>query len=276
MNPSKFLIIVIAPFFISLNVLAQEEEGKPLWEVGVLAAGFYTPEYPTSDEQHFNPIVAPYFIYRGEVFRIEEGSAKAVVVENDSFELDLSFSGSFNARSNDSSLRQGMPDLDYLFEVGPQLIKPLMSWKFKNNSQGKLLFNAKLRAVFSTDLSSVDHQGYVFQPEISYEHANLLDNRLAYQIKLRPTWGSEKMNDYFYQVDSEYVTDNRAYYDAVQGYMGTSVLSSLNYQINEDIKLFAFAKFDFHSGTKNSDSPLFGSDQTSSFGVGFSWRLMTE
>ena len=273
MNPSRFLFLIS---LICFNAIAQEDEDKPLWEFGVIAAGFYTPEYPASDEQHFNPIVVPYFVYRGDILRIENGSAKAVVVENESFELDISFNAAFSASSNETSIRQNMPDLDYLFEVGPQLIVPIDSYEFKNNSKGKLLFNGKLRGAFATDLSSIDHKGYVFQPELAYEHSHLLDGRLVYRIKVAPTWVTEELNDYFYQVDSQYVTETRPFYDAEKGYIGTSITANLDYQITEAVKLFGFVKFDFHSGAKNSESPLFGSNQTYSFGAGISWRLAEE
>jgi len=272
----KRMYFSLAMIFFSFNILAEDNEAKPLWEIGIITAGFVTPEYPASDKQHFNPIVVPYFVYRGEILRIENGSAKAVVVENESFELDISFNGSFNASSNEASLRQNMPDLDYLFEVGPQLIIPLASFEFENNSKGKLFFNGKLRGAFATDLSSIDHKGYVFQPELAYEHSNLLDNRLVYRIKIAPTWVTEELNDYFYQVDSEYVTENRPLYNAEKGYVGTSIMTNLDYQITEAVKLFSFVKFDFHSGAKNSESPLFAAKQTHAFGIGISWRLKTE
>ncbi|MGQ8366550.1 MipA/OmpV family protein [Glaciecola sp. 1036] len=95
------------------------DELQPLWEFGVAGGVGDTPNYPASSERNFIALAAPYFVYRGEILRIGDGGVRAVVVDDERWELDFSFGGAFNADSEDDSVRAGMPELDYLFEVGP-------------------------------------------------------------------------------------------------------------------------------------------------------------
>ena len=119
----KYLLIA---FIVSVSTdiaaqqeIALEEDMRPVWEVGVLAAAFNSPEYPAAGQNQTNTIPAPYFIYRGETLRIGDGSiARAVAIDKSWYELDLSLAGSFNANSEDNEARAGMPDLDFIFELG--------------------------------------------------------------------------------------------------------------------------------------------------------------
>lgn len=253
--------------------MAEKGAVKPLWEVGVLVAGFNSPEYPAADQQHTNSIIVPYFVYRGEVLRIGDGSARAVVVEKDWIELDLSLNASFNANSDENEARTGMPDLDYLFEVGPQVKFRLSTFDFKNHGKAKLSLNVKARAVFSTDLSNIDQRGYVFQPELSYEHSDLFDQSAGFTLKIAPIWATERLHDYFYQVDGHFVIDTRSSFDANSGYLGTIASGGLSFMVTDNIKLFVFAQLNFHSGAKNENSPLFLDKNAYAFGLGMSWRL---
>lgn len=261
-------------FLCNLTFGAQAQETKPLWEAGVFAAGFKTPEYPAADQQQTNAIAAPYFVYRGEVFRVGDGAAaRAVALETDWIELDLSLDASFNADSNDNITRARMPDLDYLFELGPQIKLRLASLDFKQRGQAKISLDIQARAAFSTDFSNFDHRGYVFHPELSYQHRNIFGENTAVSISVSPILASEKLHDYFYQVDEQFETDNRAAYQADGGYLGTELNISGSFMATDDIRLFVFGQFNFHGGAENADSPLFRDSTTYAVGLGMSWRL---
>ena len=247
---------------------------RPVWEAGVLAAVFSSPEYPGAGQSQSNVIAAPYFIYRGETIRIGDGSiARAVAIDKSWYELDLSLAGSFNANSEGNEARVGMPDLDFIFELGPQLKLRLSKFEFEQHGKAELLLNLQARAVFSTDFSSIHKRGYVFQPVLSYRQRGWLSEKTALSVSLSPTWASEKLHDYFYQVDSEFVTKQRSAYDADSGYLGTDLSVGLSFNATEDIRIFTFARASLHSGSANEDSPLFIDKSTYSYGLGMVWRL---
>lgn len=274
----KYLVLLLL-VLASIQVIAQQEvaledDMRPVWEAGVLAAVFSSPEYPGAGQSQSNVIAAPYFIYRGETIRIGDGSiARAVAIDKSWYELDLSLAGSFNANSEGNEARVGMPDLDFIFELGPQLKLRLSKFEFEQHGKAELLLNLQARAVFSTDFSSIHKRGYVFQPVLSYRQRGWLSEKTALSVSLSPTWASEKLHDYFYQVDSEFVTKQRSAYDADSGYLGTDLSVGLSFNATEDIRIFTFARASLHSGSANEDSPLFIDKSTYSYGLGMVWRL---
>jgi len=274
----KYLAILLIAA-VSSNIKAQQEivledDLRPVWEVGVFVAAFNSPEYPAAGQSQTNVIPAPYFIYRGETIRIGEGSiARAVAIDKDWYELDLSLAGSFNANSEDNVARAGMPDLDFIFELGPQLRLRLSKFEFEEHGKGELFLNLQARAAFSTDFSVINKRGYVFQPVFSYRQRGWLSEKTALSVSLSPTWATEKLHDYFYQVDSAFVTDQRQAYDAKSGYLGTDLSVGLSFNATEDIRIFTFARASLHSVSANEDSPLFREKSTFSYGVGMVWRL---
>lgn len=247
---------------------------KPLWEIGALAAGFRTPTYPAAKDSQSNIIATPYVVYRGEVFRIGDGSAaRAVAIDEDWIEVDLSLDGAFNADSDENSVRAGMPDLDYVFEIGPQITLRLARYSFDDDSRGKLIFKLQTRAAFSTDFSGIDHRGYVIHPELSYQQTGLLQEQDRLSFNLSPIWATEKLHDYFYQVDTQFETEQREAFDARSGYLGSNFSVGYLFDVNQDIRVFMGASFNFHQNAQNRASPLFFDKNTLSFGAGIVWRF---
>jgi outer membrane scaffolding protein for murein synthesis (MipA/OmpV family) len=274
----KYLVIMLI-VAVSSNIKAQqaialEDDMLPVWEVGIFAAAFNSPEYPGASQNQTNFIPAPYFIYRGKTIRIGDGSiARAVAIDKDWYELDLSLAGSFNANSEDNEARIGMPDLEFIFELGPQLKVRLAKFEFEQQGKAELFLNLQARAAFSTDFSGLNNRGYVFQPVFSYRQREWLSEKSALSVSLSPTWATEKLHDYYYQIDSEFVTDQRQAYEAKSGYLGTDLSIGLSFSATEDIRIFTFARTSLHSGSANEDSPLFREKSTFSYGVGMVWGL---
>lgn len=58
-------------------------------------------------------------------------------------EFDISFDGLFPADSDENDDRKGMPDLDFLFEVGPQLIAHAAKYDFGSRGKAERIAGAK-------------------------------------------------------------------------------------------------------------------------------------
>lgn len=252
--------------------LTEQSKQKPLWEVGLIGGVFNSPTYPSSTQNKTNAIAAPFVIYRGEIFRIGDGSAaRAIAFKRDWLELDISLDGAFNSKADDNTARQGMPELDYMFEVGPKLRANLSKLGWTTDKKARLVADLQARAVFSTDLSSINHRGYVFNPKVSYRYK--WSKNIATSFTVSPHWGTERLHDYFYQVAAPYQTDTRPLFDAKPGYLGTEVGLSLSYNPRKNVQLFFATRANLNAGAKNADSPLFGENNNFSFGFGFNWRL---
>jgi len=250
------------------------DEAQPLWEFGAGGGIGEVPNYPASSERNFIALAAPYVIYRGDVFRIGgSGGARAVLAEDDRWELDLSVGGAFAADTDDNSARAGMPDLDFLFEVGPQVVYLAHKTRNPEGGVGRLNVRLQARSVFSTDFGSIEHQGYLFEPELQWQQRGYWGEKTAMTVRLSSTFASEKLHDYFYQVDPEFVTLTRPEFNAASGYLGTELNVSFSFQLSDNIRAFLGGSIRNHSGAANEDSPLFEKTTTYSLAAGFVWRL---
>lgn len=248
-----------------LAAAAASAETKPLWELGFAAGGGYLPDYPAAGQNHFNAIAVPYVVYRGTFIRAgDKGLVRGRFLKTEDLDVDISASGSFRADSADNDARQGMPDLDYLGEVGPRV-----QWTVARSRGGaKLDLELPVRAVFSTDLTNLHYRGVRAAPEIAYQHEAAFGTRLNLKLGLSADFGDEKLQDYFYQVDPQFAQAGRPAYDAKGGYLGSKLELSMLYPLNRQIRLFSLFQVDFNQGAANQDSPLFKDDVTYSVGVG--------
>ena len=119
-------------------------EGRPLWEAGVALLGVNGPDYPAAGTRRWRGAPAPIIIYRGPLLRIDDEGVRGRMLQWGNLRVDFSGAAGFNARSNGA--RAGMPDLDYLFQVGPQAV-----YKVPLDGGQELSAHLKTRAVVSTD-----------------------------------------------------------------------------------------------------------------------------
>ena len=143
--------VAVIAFLLGAEAQAQDINGgtptKPLWELCVAGGALYSPDYPAADKNSLHLLALPYVIYRGDFLRLGKDSiVKGVFIDNNYAELNLSLAASFNSNSNHNNARRGMPDLDYLVEIGPQL-----KIKLGKLFGGRTELQLPVRAVFSTD-----------------------------------------------------------------------------------------------------------------------------
>ncbi len=248
-------------------------EDKPRWEYGFGAASVSVPDYPSSPRSSSRSLVLPYFIYRGERVRMQGGGVNAVAIENPRITLDLSIGGSLNADSSSNPLRVGMPDLDYLFEIGPRLQVRFLDRQTGDGMRSRMNWSSALRAVLSTDFSSLSGQGAVLSSKLNYRLDGLFDPRLSMLLSVGPVWASERLHDYFFEVDPQFVTADRAQFDASAGYLGTDVRVGMSFKVRPNIRLVAGLAASVHDGSANTDSPLYERDNTSGFALGLVWQI---
>ena len=117
-----FVLSLASAAFLLAGTPALAEKAKPLLELGFATGGGYLPDYPAANESHSQHNALPYITYRGKFLRSDEkGLLRGRVVSTRNVELDVSLSGAFSVDSGDNDARRGLPDLDYLGEIGPRL-----------------------------------------------------------------------------------------------------------------------------------------------------------
>lgn len=249
---------------------ADDRSAKPLFELGLVGVGGYVPDYPGANQNHIKGAALPYVVYRGGVIRAGEGSLlKGRIVRRDRLELDVSLNGSFPTDSDDNDARRGMPDLDFLGEIGPRLQLTLATAA----KYAKVDLELPIRAVFSTDLTNFRFRGVVFHPKIAYQHQNFYDSGLKVKLSVGPIIASKRLMRYFYEVDPAFVTAGRSAFSAGAGYVGTEARLSVAARLTDRINLFGLGTASVYRGATNENSPLLKAKQTFGINVGLSYSF---
>ena len=240
----------------------------PLWEAGVGVAAVNFPDYRGADERTTYVLPIPYFIYRGDVFRIDREGVRGLFFKSENVELDISLNAAIPVESEDNQARQGMPDLDPTLEIGPTLDFTLYRGA---NRHSALELRLPLRAVIATDFTHARSAGFVFQPQLNldlHELTPLSGWRVGAAIG--PVFGDRRHHEYFYGVEPAFATATRPAYDAKAGYGGTQLTLSTSRRFPH-FWVGAFIRYDYLGGAVFRDSPLVRQDYALAGGFAVSW-----
>ncbi len=230
----------------------SQSEGA-LYEIGVFGGGAYLPDYPAANQSHLKGLMMPYIIYRGSILRADREGARARLARTRLFDVEISFSGAFRTNSANNEARRGMPDLDYMGEIGPRL-----SFRLSNlGGYGRLNLFVPARIVVSTNFENIRHRGYTLAPALYARLWDFLRPGWFGIAQITATFTDRQNAAYFYDVAPEFALPDRPYYVARAGYMGSDFLAGLLIPIGSRWRLFVGGQFLDHDGSANSASPLF-------------------
>lgn len=271
MSPILIKIFYILLFTISAQAEDFSLEEKPMYEFGMGGGGGYFTDYPGSNQNHFRGVPFPYFIYRGPIFHSDQRrGTRARFLHAKSYELALSGSGSFPASSQQNNARVGMPNLDWIAEIGPRLILELS----EPEEVWQKSISLPLRYVFSTDLSKVEHQGYSFTPTFTLERFGLLhkDSRLAFDLTFN--FMDQMLSRYFFEVPARYANATRPEYSARAGYLGAELNIKFSHPIKNYLRTFTGFGINNYHESVNDNSPLLKAKWSYDFTVGLIWVFL--
>jgi len=245
----------------ALAAAATARADQPLWEAGVGVGVLRLPHYRGSDQSHTWVLPVPYLVYRGEFLRADREGARAVLVDAERLDVDISLAATAPTRSRDNRARAGMPDLSPTFEIGPNV-----NYTLARGAQWKLQARAPVRAAFTLE-SGPDMIGWLATPNLN------LDLRVQgwnVGVLTGPVFGTRRMNGYFFDVAPEFATASRPAYRAPGGYAGWRLVSGVSRRLG-DFWIGAFVAGDSVDGARFEDSPLVRKRGTLAFGVALSW-----
>jgi outer membrane protein len=251
---------------------SEDPATDALWEMNLAAFGRFGPSYPASEETQRDFIPLPFPVYRGTFFRLgddTESPMRGRVFRTDRIKLDIDFDLIFGSDSDDIAARTGMPDLDLLLEVGPELELQFVDRGWFDT---KAFLALPVRAAFSWDGLDPAFEGLVFAPELKFTRDFGNDHR---QLKFRitPAFASDGYMDYYYEVTPAFATADRPAFTADGGYLGTEIALSLRWPVAKRLELWGGIRQGFYTGATNDDSPLFTDDTTTSIYAAFMYRF---
>jgi outer membrane scaffolding protein for murein synthesis (MipA/OmpV family) len=254
----------LAALLAMLSGVPAHAESRPEWEFGLGVTGFSFPDYRGSDEQRGYLLPFPYVIYRGDVLRVDRQGVRGVFFETDRVEFDISISGTPPVDSSKNRAREGMPDLDPTFEIGPRLNVVLA----RNADRSKAFsFRLPVRAVIATDLSYAQGQGVTAYPNLTYDsRPHLFDGRWRLGLQAGLLYATKHYHEYFYGVAEEFATPERPSFAAKGGYSGAALAASLTRRFRK-IWVGAFARYESLKGVAFESSPLMRRDYAFTAGI---------
>ena len=253
----KRLLVALACALAAFGAHADQ----PLWELGLGATALRLPHYRGSDQTHDLLLPLPYAVYRGKIFRATREGARAVLLDAERFDFDVSVSASAPTRSADNTARAGMPDLAATVEVGPNL-----NLRLAQGASWKLDLRLPVHTVYAVQ-SRPQQLGWTARPAINLD--------LRWQgwnigAQAGPVWASQRNNAYFYDVDAASATAARPAYQARAGNAGWRATAGLSRRLGS-LWLGAFVRTDSVAGAVFETSPLVRKRQQTGFGLALSW-----
>lgn len=240
---------------------------KPKWEIGVAAFSAYIFDYPSSSQNHFNSVVLPFGIYRSNLLSADQDGLRGKLAKTNRWELNLGASAGFSTKSNKNTDRQGMPDIDYILELGPSLEYKLGIW-----DHSTLTAVGQVRAAFAAS-SGVKYIGITAEPQLVYDRKAFLHPRMQIRLNIGPKFGFNGFNDYYYDVAPQYATAQRPQYSSSNGYLYTTLGARLYFSVTPRLSAFVSNQVLIGKGSANADSPLYKDNVNYAVGAGFAYSL---
>lgn len=241
---------------------------RPLWEAGLGVAALNLADYRGSAHRRPLWLPLPYLIYRGQWLRADRDGARAVLLDTQVAEVDVSVGGTAPAASRDNPTRAGMADLPATVEFGPNL--NLTLWRERNaagTTRSKFDLRLPLRAVLTVQ-GPPRRVGTVFEPVANLDLATPAGWAIGLQGGL--LWGSQRYHQHFYGVTADEATASRPAYEARAGRAGWQALAALSRRVGP-VWFGAFVRHDDLGGAVFADSPLVERRRSWSGGLGLSW-----
>lgn len=251
-----------------MSAWAQDKQAAPLWEVGVFGVGISQLAYPGSDQQVRKALALPYFIYRGEWLRADEGGAGLRAIKTERFELDLSLSGSLGAGSSKPiRAREGMARLGTLIEFGP-----VGRWRLNDpKSADRWTLDLPLRGVFDLNQGAA-YRGLSLEPELEFKRRD--KQGWSYGASVSAYLGDQRLGSTFYGVTPSEARADRPAYQASKGLVAWRLSASLSRDLMPDLRAFGFVRLESVAAAANRDSPLVRQTTGTSVGLGLTYTWL--
>jgi outer membrane scaffolding protein for murein synthesis (MipA/OmpV family) len=242
---------------------------EPLWEAGLGVAALAFPDYRGASQSSTYALPAPYFVYRGEIFKADRHGLRGIFFRTDRVDLNLSVGASLPVDSEDNRAREGMPDLRPSVEAGPSL--DIHLWR-TGDRRSKLDLRLPLRGAVTVE-SDPRYTGLQFFPHLNVDvqdPAGMSGWNLG--MLAGPVFTDSRYNRYFYAVPREFATADRPAYEPGSGYAGMQFIVALSKRFPK-FWVGGFARYDTLRGAAFEASPLVTSKRYAAGGIGISWIL---
>ncbi len=236
------------------------------WTMGLGLGAFNYQYYPGAKESNKILLPAPYFTYRSPKFEVDRG-IKSFLYNTEKIIIDVSADFGLPVNSDDTVARRGMPNLDFVLQLGP-------SFEFMLNDKRKNYFDARfeipVRVAFTVDFGNPQHIGYLVEPRFTLAHRRTSETGLTHKATMGLKFATQDYHAYYYDVAPAFVTPARSEYKSDAGFGGSFVNYRISYKTSDFI-YWAFIRYQSLRGAEFENSPLVLQNDYYLLGVGFAW-----
>jgi outer membrane scaffolding protein for murein synthesis (MipA/OmpV family) len=239
---------------------------EPLWELGAGLGTLAFPPWPGSRQHDVFVTPMPYVVYRGERIQADRGGIRATLFGSAELDLRLSLAGAPPPKDDDA-LRDDMPGLDPVLELGPEL-----RWRAWQSTSEHLAVYLRLplRKAIAASGDGLDSAGWFASPALNLEVREWPATGWKIGLNAGPVFGDEDYHAYYYEVAPRYATATRPAWEADAGYGGLQFNASISRR-RGSLWLGAFLRSQYLGGAGFEDSPLVRTDGSVSAGIAFAW-----
>jgi MipA family protein len=268
----KFLIILIFIMFFNDVVFSGQVVKYPLWEFGLFHAEARFPHYRGSDEHQWYVLPLPDVVYREDTLQPNHEGLRGIFYDGEYIESSVSLQGNLSV-SRDSEVREEMPQLDPIFEIGPAIRYHILG----RHPTDSLFLKITLQAAYSLNFdhaAGIRYEGFRSGLNLIYFNKSFFEKYgLSYGLNAGIDFSNSKLHSYFYDVSYDHIGREKHFYESDSGYSGFSVAGALQKQLTEKLVCGIYSRLDNISGTMFDDSHLLQKDNTFIFGAALIWRI---
>ena len=232
-NPSEvssknlfYIIVVAICTFHGLSYSQNESKGndektdgeKPLWEIGLFNGAIYLPDYRGSGESSFFALPLPYIMYRGKRLQTQKDRINSTFFRSERFETNISLFVNPPV-DDDNDAREGMQELDPIFEIGP-----VFKWYFAGRNPKRTLYlNTTVRSALSVGIDDLDFASQGFRGILGLvykKHALFGNDKWRFGFNTGVDFIDQEYSGYFYDVSPQFIRPDRELFDSDGGYAG--------------------------------------------------------
>ena len=233
--------------FIVLLASISSHASESQFDFGLGFFGLKVNHYRGSDQMKDYNFYVPYIYYKSDTVEAEGAFIDTTFFESRYLSFKFSMVVGPNVESETNRARQGMPELNYNFGIGPMAIIHLIK-----GPKFFLEIDSSIRQEFQTNLS---HTAAIGNTNTTYLTTRYVVKDFSIELGLGRMFATEDFHAYYYDVDSQYITPERPYYESEGGFSGNITLLSLKKKLG-DLMLYGFVRHEDLDGVVFENSPL--------------------
>jgi outer membrane protein len=238
------------------------------FEVGIGLGAVHFPDYTGAAARRTVVLPFPYVVVHSRRLDVDRNRVRGKLFKDGRFSLDMDFGGAVSVDSSRDAERQGMPDLDWMGEVGPALRYHAWLYAPEGDALDVVL---PLRIATSVHALSFHHRGWVAAPRIEWsKRIPVPQGKLTWDSSLTAVFVDRGYAGYYYGVAPQYATAVRPAYAAPGGYAGWRAQLGVSWH-REDMVYGAFVEHASLHGARFQASPLVSEASGWSYGVAVAW-----